>query len=126
MDFHPMTMTGRDLPENVNVIGLISNGFDDLGVLPVLGRGLVRADAIDGQEPQPVAVLSYRFWQNRFFSDPQVVGKTVELDRKKYAIVGVAAPQIHLVQRGCPPAAEAGAGPGEDLCRRYPPEAGGD
>src|ERR1035438_6190142 len=53
MDYHAMTMTGHDLPENVNVIGLISNGFDDLGVPPVLGRGLLRSDAIDGQDPQP-------------------------------------------------------------------------
>src|SRR3954451_1464177 len=35
MDYHPMTLTGRELPENVNVIGLISNGFDDLGVPPL-------------------------------------------------------------------------------------------
>jgi predicted permease len=94
MDYHAMTMTGHDLPENVNVIGLISNGFDDLGVPPVLGRGLLRSDAIDGQDPQPVAVLSYRFWQTRFAADPQVVGKMLQLDRKNYAIVGVAAPRF--------------------------------
>ena len=68
MDYHAMTMTGHDLPENVNVIGLISNGFDDLGVPPVLGRGLLRSDAIDGQDPQPVAVLSYKFWQEQFLA----------------------------------------------------------
>jgi predicted permease len=94
MDYHAMIMTGQDVPENVNVIGLISSGFDDLGVPPILGRGLIRSDAIDGQDPQPVAVLSYKFWQKRFFSDPQVIGKTVQLDRQKYAIVGVAAPRF--------------------------------
>jgi hypothetical protein len=50
MDYHAMTMTGHDVPENVNVIGLISNGFDDLGVPPFLGRGILRSDAIDGQD----------------------------------------------------------------------------
>ncbi len=94
MDYHAMTMTGHGLPENVNVIGLISNGFYDLGVPPFLGRGLLRSDAIDGQDPQPVAVLSYKFWQERLGADPQVVGKTLELDRKSYAIVGVAAPRF--------------------------------
>src|SRR5215472_5340658 len=94
MDFHAMTLTGQDLPENVNVIGLISNGFDDLGVPPLLGRGIARSDAIDGQEPQPVAVLSYQFWQKRFSADPQVLGKTLQLDRKKYSIVGVASPRF--------------------------------
>src|SRR5207253_2943293 len=63
MDYHAMTLTGRELPENVNVIGLISNGFDDLGVPAMLGRGLARTDAVDGQEPQPVAVVGYKFWQ---------------------------------------------------------------
>src|SRR5258708_25355319 len=94
MDYHAMTMTGHDLPEDVNVIGLISNGFDDLGVPPLLGRGLSRPDAIGGQDPQPVAVVSYNFWQERPAADPQVVGKTLQLDRKNYAIVGVAAPRF--------------------------------
>ena len=94
MDYHAMTMTGRDLPENVNVIGLISNGFDDLGVPPLLGRGLLRSDAIDGQDPQPVAVVSYKFWQERLGGDPQLVGKALQLDRKNYTVVGVAAPRF--------------------------------
>ena len=53
MDYHAMTLTGRDLPENVNVIGLISNGFDDLGMQTVLGRGLSRSDAIEGRIRNP-------------------------------------------------------------------------
>jgi predicted permease len=94
MDYHAMTMTGHEFPENVNVIGLISNGFDDLGVPPLLGRGLLRSDAIDGQDPQPVTVVSYKFWQERLAGDAQVVGKTLQLDRKNYTIVGVAAPRF--------------------------------
>jgi predicted permease len=94
MDYHALILTGHDLPENVNEIGLISNGFTDLGVPPVLGRGLVPADAIDGQDPQPVVVLSYKFWQKHFFSSPDILGKTLQLDRKNYEIVGIAAPRF--------------------------------
>jgi predicted permease len=94
MDYHALTLTGHDFPENVNAIGLISNGFSDLGVPPALGRGILPSDAIDGQDPQPVAVLSYKFWQKHFFSNPDVLGKTLELDRKSYVIVGVAAPRF--------------------------------
>ena len=65
-----------------------------LGVPPALGRGLVPSDAIDGQDPQPVAVLSYKFWQRHFNSDPGVVGQTIQLVRKNYTIVGVAAPRF--------------------------------
>ena len=94
MDYHAMIVTGHELPENVNAIGLISNGFTDLGVPPVLGRGLVPSDSIDGQDPQAVAVLSYAFWQTHFLSDPDVGGQTIQLDRKNYLIVGVAAPRF--------------------------------
>src|SRR5215831_1132124 len=47
MDYHAMTLTGRELPENVNVIGLIANGWQDLGMQTALGRGLSRSDAIE-------------------------------------------------------------------------------
>ena len=77
----------------MNAIGLISTGFEDLGVPPALGRGLSRSDGIERRDPEPVAVLSHQFWQERMGGDPQVVGKT-QLDRKSYTIVGVAAPRF--------------------------------
>src|SRR5579864_1676526 len=94
MDFHAMTLTGPDVPENVNVVGLISTGFADLGVPPVLGRGLLPSDAIDGEDPQPVVVIGYKFWRKHFLGNPDAVGKTLQLDRKDYLIVGVAAPRF--------------------------------
>jgi len=94
MDYHAMILTGHEIPENVNAIGLIANGFADLGVPPVLGRGLLPSDAIEGQDPQAVTVLSYQFWQTHFLSDPDILGKTIQLDRKDYIIVGVAAPRF--------------------------------
>lgn len=94
VDFNALTMTGHDVPENVNVIDLISNGFADLGVPPVLGRGLLPSDAMYGADPQPVVVLSYKFWQKKFLGNFDVVGKTLQLDRKDYVVVGVAAPRF--------------------------------
>lgn len=94
MDFNALTMTGHDVPENVNVVGLISNGFTDLGVPPLLGRGILPSDAIDGEDPQPVVVLSYKFWQEHFMGNRDVVGKTLQLDRKDYLVIGVAAPRF--------------------------------
>jgi predicted permease len=94
MDFQAMTITGRELPENVNVIGIISNGFEDLGMQTALGRGLARSDAIEGRDPDPVIVLSYEFWQERLGGDTQIVGKTLQLDRKPYTVVGVAGPRF--------------------------------
>jgi predicted permease len=94
MDYRPMTITGQELPENVHALGLISSGFQDLGVPAAMGRGLQPSDAVDGQEPLPVALVSYQFWQERLGSDPQAVGKTLQLDRKPYTVVGVAGPRF--------------------------------
>lgn len=86
-----LTVTGRDLPEDVNGVYFTSNTFDYMGVPPAFGRGLIPSDAIGGQDPQPVVVLGYKFWQRHFSSDPNVVGHTIQLVRKTYTIVGVAA-----------------------------------
>src|SRR5439155_26420853 len=94
MDSHPLLLPARVRPGSGNGIVLTSHGFTDLGVPPVLGRGLLPSDAVDGQDPQAVTVLSYQFWQTHFLSDPDVVGKTIQLDRKNYLIVGVAAPRF--------------------------------
>jgi len=93
-DNSALMLTGQDLPETVHAASLISNNFQDLGVPPILGRGLWPSDAVDGQEPRPVAVLSYRFWRRHYLSNPDVVGRTLQLDHRNYGIVGVAAPRF--------------------------------
>jgi predicted permease len=94
MDDWSLTLTGHDLPENVEAIYLTSNGFNFLGMPTLLGRGLLPADAIDGQEPQAVVVLGNKFWRQHFNSNPAVLGQTLQLDRKNYRIVGVGAPRF--------------------------------
>ena len=89
-----LTVTGSDVPEDVEADFFSSNAFDFFGVPAALGRGLEPSDAIDGQDPQPVVVLSYKFWNRHFNSDPSVVGKTMQLVHKNYTIVGVAAPRF--------------------------------
>jgi predicted permease len=91
MDYNAMMLTGQDLPENVTAVSLISNAFQDLGVAPLLGRGIWPSDAVDGQEPQPVVLLSYKFWRKHYLSNPNVLGQTLQLDHKNFKIVGVAA-----------------------------------
>ncbi|HEX4748382.1 MAG TPA: ADOP family duplicated permease [Bryobacteraceae bacterium] len=94
MDYHAMMLTRADYPENVQVISFIASGFSDLGVPALMGRGLLPSDAPDGQDPNAVAVLSYKFWKTQFFGDPDIVGKKIELSRKPYLIVGVARPRF--------------------------------
>jgi len=86
-----LTVTGSDLPEDVSADYMTSNAFNFMGVPAALGRGLQPSDAIDGQDPQPVVVLGHAFWTRHYHGDPSVVGKTIQLMRKSYTIVGVAA-----------------------------------
>ena len=89
-----LTVTGHDIPEDVQGTYFSSNAFNFFGVPAFLGRGLLPSDAIDGQDPQPVVVLSYKFWQRHFNSNKAVIGQTLQLVRKNYTIVGVAAPRF--------------------------------
>lgn len=85
-----MTIGGSDFPEDVQTADFTSNAFNFLGVPVALGRPLEPSDAIDGQDPAPVVVLGYKFWQRHFNGDRGVLGKTLQLDHKDYMIVGVA------------------------------------
>jgi len=89
-----LTVTGSDFPEDVQADYFSSNAFNFFGVAPALGRGLQPSDAVDGHDPQPVVVLGYKFWQRHFNQDPAAIGKTLQLVRKNYTIVGVAAPRF--------------------------------
>src|SRR5215471_1192678 len=93
-DNSALMLTGQDLPETVHAVSIIANNFQDLGVPTLRGRGLWPSDAADGQEPRPVVVLSYRFWRRQYLSNPDVVGRTLQLDHRNFEIVGVAAPRF--------------------------------
>lgn len=89
-----LTVTGADLPEDVQADYFSSNAFQYFGVPAFLGRELQPSDAVDGQDPQPVAVLSYKFWQRHYASDRSVIGKTIQLVHRNYTVVGVAGPRF--------------------------------
>jgi predicted permease len=93
-DGRSLELTGGDYPEDVEAMFFTPNSFDFLGVPPALGRSIVPSDAPDAQAPQPVVVLSYKFWQRRFGANPGVLGQSIQLNRKSYRIIGVAAPRF--------------------------------
>ena len=84
-----LTTSGEQLPQDVQSVDLTSNAGSFFGVSALLGRTLIPSDAPEGQDPQPVIVLGYSFWQRHFDGDPAVVGRTIQLVHKTYTIVGV-------------------------------------
>lgn len=85
-----LSTTGGDIPEDVNATYFTSNAFTHFGVPVMLGRPITPADAKDGQDPEPVTVLSYQFWRRHYNGDRNVLGQTIQLNRKNYTIIGVA------------------------------------
>ena len=79
------------------------NYFDVLGVRPAIGRLLVASDDV-AQDANPVAVLSFAYWQRRFGSDPRIVGQTISINGHPFTVLGVAAPGFHSVVAGDNPA----------------------
>jgi predicted permease len=65
------------------------NYFNMMGVKPELGRFLTPADDFKVNGSQ-VMVLSYACWNSRFHGDPAIVGKTVQLNKIPYTVIGVA------------------------------------
>jgi predicted permease len=79
-------LSGGATPEQVNAARFTSGVFSTLGVSPTVGRTFTQHDE-NGHEP--VAVISYGLWLNRYHADPHVVGTSIGLDRKTYSIIGV-------------------------------------
>jgi predicted permease len=64
------------------------NFFQLLGVPAQLGRTIEESD--DRAGAAPAAVLSFRYWEAHFQSDPGVLGKTIALEGSPFTVVGIA------------------------------------
>ncbi|HEY6253195.1 MAG TPA: ABC transporter permease, partial [Candidatus Angelobacter sp.] len=68
------------------------NYFAVLGIKPVLGRVFNPEEYGDKPGAFPLVVISYRFWQSRFSSDPDIAGKTIKVNQHELTIIGVTPP----------------------------------
>jgi putative ABC transport system permease protein len=77
-----------DHAERIDLAQTSANFFEVFGVTPAQGRLFIPTDEQAGHEP--IIVLSHSLWQNRFGSDPGLIGKPVRLDGRNYTVVGIA------------------------------------
>jgi putative ABC transport system permease protein len=89
-----LTTTDGDIPEDVVASYVSPNAPNHWGTPALKGRWLIPSDAPPGQEPERVVVLGSRFWQRYFNGDPAIAGRTIQLVRKNYRIVGVMPPRF--------------------------------
>jgi predicted permease len=79
-------LSGGEIPEEVNAARFTAGVFPTLGVDPALGRVFTEQEE---DAHQPLAVISYALWLNRYHRDPHILGSAIVLDRRPYSIIGV-------------------------------------
>ncbi len=93
---------GQGQTELANAELVSGNYFDVLGVRPALGRVFNSQDET-APGANPVAVLSYGYWQRRFGRDPGILNKQLVVNGISMTVVGVVHPGFFGVQVGQTP-----------------------
>ena len=84
-------------PQRLTVAKVTWQWFGIFGARPFLGR-IFRPEE-DQPHANQVALLSYDTWQRLFGGDPAIVGRTIQLNREDYQVVGVMAPDFDWPRR---------------------------
>src|SRR5882757_3978816 len=66
--------------------------FSVLGVEPLYGRVFLPEENSPGRNHE--VILSYKFWQTHYASDPNAIGKSINLDGHPHTIIGVMGPKM--------------------------------
>jgi putative ABC transport system permease protein len=89
-DQRRMQATWSREPEATSVLLATGAFHETLGLQPAAGRLLTESDVGDrASDAQPVAVLSYGAWRQRFNGDPTAIGRTLRIEGQPFTIVGV-------------------------------------
>lgn len=83
-----VNLTSSGVAEPLNGEVVTGAYFKTLGVKPALGR-LINEDDIYSATGNPVCVVSYSMWQERFAGDPRIVGRKLLLNARPYTVIGV-------------------------------------
>jgi predicted permease len=78
----------------VNLTRVTGDFFQVLGVAPILGRSLTRADDVAGAEP--VVVLTHRLWQRRYGGSPAAIGRRLTINEQSFTVAGVMPPDVEF------------------------------
>jgi putative ABC transport system permease protein len=68
-------------------VWITANTFGLLGQQPLIGRAFLPGE--DAPAAQPVAIIGYGLWQNRYGGDPAILGRTIRVNEIPARIVGV-------------------------------------
>ncbi|HZR58983.1 MAG TPA: ABC transporter permease [Terriglobales bacterium] len=92
-----MNAVGLDTGENPSAAWInetSGNYFDALGIQPYLGHFFHASDE-HGPNSAPYIVLTHAYWHTHFQDDRNVLGRTVQVNKHPFTIIGVAPPEFH-------------------------------
>jgi putative ABC transport system permease protein len=95
---HDCRVQSGEKTEKTRALYVSPGFFSVLGAQPVLGRTFLPEEERRGGER--VAILSYTHWQHWFGGDPNVIGRTLTMDRQVYTVVGVLPSDFRWVFQG--------------------------
>lgn len=79
-------LNGAGAPFQAHAERVSASLFPLLQVAPAIGRSFTRQE---DEKSVPVVVISYALWRDHFQLQPAVLGRTIELDRRPYTVIGV-------------------------------------
>jgi putative ABC transport system permease protein len=85
--FHQLTLTGRGEPSVVNTSVVTPELFSLFEEQPVAGRAFTSQDGKPGAPP--VVILSETLWRDSFKADRNVIGSSIDLDKRPFTIIGI-------------------------------------
>ena len=86
----PVTLTGVDDPVQLRGARVSASYFDVFKISAVLGRTFAPGEDEPGRDR--VVVLSHGLWQNQFGGDPDLIGRSVQLNGEPHTVIGVLPP----------------------------------
>ena len=86
----PSAVTNAEGAASVLGVKASAEFFDVLEVKPIMGHTFTQADEKAGGGPGGFKIIiSNDFWKKQFGGEANVLGRTIELDRRKFTVIGV-------------------------------------
>src|SRR6266851_833874 len=82
-----VNLTGDGEPQKVQTFRVSANFFPMLGVRAQLGRSFLSEEEEPGKDHE--IIMGHALWEQRYASDPHIIGRTIKVDGKAHTVVGV-------------------------------------
>jgi putative ABC transport system permease protein len=82
-----VTFQGREAPERIRAAWVSHNFIEVMGTPLILGRSFQPENETPGTEP--MVLIGESFWRSRLGSDPDIIGRTIDLGEAQRTVVGV-------------------------------------